>query len=165
MRLSQFHLRTEKETPAEAEIASAVEDLSASGAAPIQMASADPMLTDPNQNAMTMVEDMTVIALTGRTGGALRGALAETDVLVAVPHDRRVRVLETHLLVLDLSLDSVLVPALKRFLARAAPQALVHVFDDSQDDAPGAGTDCNRPSIVQLKQAFATLVALRFPSH
>ena len=30
-------------------------------------------------------QDMTVIALTGRTGGALRGALGETDVLVAVP--------------------------------------------------------------------------------
>lgn len=69
--------------------------------------------------------------------------------------------METHLLVLDLSLDSVLVPALKRFLARAAPRALVHVFDDSQDNAPGAGTDCNRPSIVQLKQAFAALAALR----
>lgn len=65
--------------------------------------------------------------------------------------------MQAHLLVLDLSLDSVLVPALKRFLARAAPQALVHVFDDSQDSAPGAGTGCNRPSIVQLKQAFASL--------
>lgn len=72
--------------------------------------------------------------------------------------------LQTHLLVLDLSLDSVLVPALKRFLARAAPQALVHVFDDSQDSAPGAGTDCNRPSIVQLKQAFETLAVLRSPT-
>jgi len=72
--------------------------------------------------------------------------------------------MHAHLLVLDLSLDSVLVPALKRFLARAAPQALVHVFDDSQDSAPGAGTDCNRPSLVQLKQAFATLAALRSPT-
>ncbi|MDP1683840.1 MAG: hypothetical protein U1E02_33370 [Hydrogenophaga sp.] len=71
--------------------------------------------------------------------------------------------LQTDLLVLDLSLDSVLVPALKRFLARAAPQALVHVFDDSQDSAPGAGTDCNRPSILQLKQAFASLADLRSP--
>lgn len=65
--------------------------------------------------------------------------------------------MQTDLLVLDLSLDSVLVPALKRFLARAAPQAQVHVYDDSVDDAPGAGTDCNRPSIVQLKQTFAAL--------
>lgn len=72
--------------------------------------------------------------------------------------------MQAHLLVLDLSLDSVLVPALKRFLARAAPQALVHVFDDSQDSAPGAGTDCNRPSIVQLKQAFEKLAALRSPT-
>lgn len=52
-------------------------------------------------------KDMTVIALTGRTGGALRAALGETDVLVAVPHDRRVRVLETHLLVLHCLCDAI----------------------------------------------------------
>jgi D-sedoheptulose 7-phosphate isomerase len=52
-------------------------------------------------------KDMTVIALTGRTGGALRGALGETDVLIAVPHDRRVRVLETHLLVLHCLCDAI----------------------------------------------------------
>jgi hypothetical protein len=38
-----------------------------------------------------------------------------------------------HLLILDLALDSVLVPAFQRFLARAAPQARLHVFDDSND--------------------------------
>ena len=52
-------------------------------------------------------QDMTVIALTGRSGGALRGLLHETDVLVAVPHDRRVRVLETHLLVLHCLCDAI----------------------------------------------------------
>ena len=52
-------------------------------------------------------QDMTVIALTGRSGGALRGLLQETDVLVAVPHDRRVRVLETHLLVLHCLCDAI----------------------------------------------------------
>ncbi len=52
-------------------------------------------------------KDMTVIALTGRTGGALRGMLGETDVLVPVPHDRRVRVLETHLLVLHCLCDAI----------------------------------------------------------
>ena len=52
-------------------------------------------------------KDMTVIALTGRSGGALRGLLQETDVLVAVPHDRRVRVLETHLLVLHCLCDAI----------------------------------------------------------
>ena len=52
-------------------------------------------------------QDMTVIALTGRTGGALRATLGETDVLVAVPHDRRARVLETHLLVLHCLCDAI----------------------------------------------------------
>ena len=52
-------------------------------------------------------QDMTVIALTGRTGGALRAALSDTDVLVAVPHERRVRVLETQLLVLHCLCDAI----------------------------------------------------------
>ena len=52
-------------------------------------------------------KDMTVIALTGRSGGALAQVLGETDVLVAVPHDRRVRVLETHLLVLHCLCDAI----------------------------------------------------------
>ena len=52
-------------------------------------------------------KDMTVIALTGRSGGALRTLLNETDVLVAVPHDRRVRVLEAHLLVLHCLCDAI----------------------------------------------------------
>ena len=52
-------------------------------------------------------KDMTVIALTGRTGGAVRGLLHDTDVLVAVPHERRVRVLETHLLVLHCLCDAI----------------------------------------------------------
>ncbi|PKO65866.1 MAG: hypothetical protein CVU22_18055 [Betaproteobacteria bacterium HGW-Betaproteobacteria-16] len=73
--------------------------------------------------------------------------------------------LEAHLLVLDLSMDSVLVPAIKRFLARAAPQALIHVFDDSLDSTPGAGTDCNRPSIVRLKQSFSTLARGHLPPY
>jgi D-sedoheptulose 7-phosphate isomerase len=52
-------------------------------------------------------KDMTVIALTGRTGGAVRAALEETDVLMPVPHDRRVRVLETQLLVLHCLCDAI----------------------------------------------------------
>jgi len=52
-------------------------------------------------------KEMTVIALTGRTGGAVRAALDETDVLMAVPHDRRVRVLETQLLVLHCLCDAI----------------------------------------------------------
>ncbi|WP_325418604.1 SIS domain-containing protein [Aquabacterium sp.] len=52
-------------------------------------------------------KDMTVIALTGRSGGALRGVLGETDVVVAVPHDRRARVLEAQLLVLHCLCDAI----------------------------------------------------------
>ena len=75
------------ETPvAEAEIASAVEDLSASGAAPIQMASADPMLTDPNQTTMTMVEDMTVIA---PPQGTLQAQAAALDGTLGVVKKKR----------------------------------------------------------------------------
>ena len=41
--------------------------------------------------------------------------------------------LPTHLLILDMSMDNLLVPAFERFLARAAPQVRLHVFDDAQD--------------------------------
>ena len=71
--------------------------------------------------------------------------------------------METHLLVLDLSLDSVLVPALKRFMARLAPLSLVHVFDDSMDSAPGTG--CDRPSIARLKHVVKAMASRRPPSH
>ncbi len=52
-------------------------------------------------------KDMTVIALTGGTAGALGAALTETDVLLAVPHTRRARVLETQLLVLHCLCDAI----------------------------------------------------------
>lgn len=73
------------------------------------------LLIDTDGDALALVaaaqaaqgKDMTVIALTGRTGGALRSVLGETDVLVAVPHDRRARVLEAQLLVLHCLCDSI----------------------------------------------------------
>lgn len=52
-------------------------------------------------------KEMTVIALTGRSGGALRAVLGETDVLVAAPHERRARVLELQLLVLHCLCDAI----------------------------------------------------------
>lgn len=52
-------------------------------------------------------KDMTVIVLTGADHGAWRERLAETDVLIAVPHDRAARVAETHLLVLHCLCDAV----------------------------------------------------------
>ncbi len=112
------------------------------------------VVEDPNRQAL----------LTGCVQKHLPGCRIE---MVDSYYDAMARAtrLQTDLLVLDLSLDSVLVPALKRFLARAAPRALVHVFDDSLDGAPGAASDCNRPSIVQLKQSFSTLASDRAPTH
>jgi D-sedoheptulose 7-phosphate isomerase len=52
-------------------------------------------------------KDMTVIALSGADHAAWREHLAETDVLIAVPHDRAARVAETHLLVLHCLCDAV----------------------------------------------------------
>jgi len=51
--------------------------------------------------------DMTVIALTGHTGGKLRERLADTDVMVCVPHERTARIQEVHLLVLHCLCDAV----------------------------------------------------------
>ena len=41
---------------------------------------------------------MRVVALTGRDGGALSGALADGDVEIRVPHERTARIQEIHLL-------------------------------------------------------------------
>jgi D-sedoheptulose 7-phosphate isomerase len=51
--------------------------------------------------------DMAVIALLGRTGGAVRAALGETDVAITVPHERSARVLEMHLLILHCLCDAI----------------------------------------------------------
>ena len=50
---------------------------------------------------------MTVIVLSGRTGGRLAAVLRETDVLINVPHDRAARVREVHALVLHCISDGV----------------------------------------------------------
>jgi D-sedoheptulose 7-phosphate isomerase len=51
--------------------------------------------------------DMTVIVLTGRTGGKLAAMLRETDVLISVPHDRAARVREVHALALHCLSDGI----------------------------------------------------------
>ena len=51
--------------------------------------------------------DMSVILLTGADASPWRTVLLDTDMLVAVPHDRRARVLETHLLVLHCLCDAI----------------------------------------------------------
>lgn len=52
-------------------------------------------------------KDMTVVALTGRTGGRLAELLTDTDVHIAVPHDRTARIQEVHLLALHCLCDAV----------------------------------------------------------
>ena len=52
-------------------------------------------------------KDMTVVALTGRTGGRLIERLTDTDVHIAVPHDRTARIQEVHLLALHCLCDAV----------------------------------------------------------
>lgn len=51
--------------------------------------------------------DMTVVALTGRSGGVLGTGLRETDVHICVPHERVARIQEVHLLVLHCICDGV----------------------------------------------------------
>ena len=51
--------------------------------------------------------DMTVVILSGRTGGKLATMVRETDVLISVPHDRAARVREVHTLVLHCLSDGV----------------------------------------------------------
>ena len=51
--------------------------------------------------------DMTVVALSGRSGGMLATVLRETDVLICVPHDRAARVREVHALVLNCLCDGM----------------------------------------------------------
>lgn len=57
--------------------------------------------------AAARAKDMTVIALTGQSGGKLRQQLGETDVFIGVPHDRTARIQEVHLLVLHCLCDAV----------------------------------------------------------
>jgi D-sedoheptulose 7-phosphate isomerase len=52
-------------------------------------------------------KDMTIVVLAGRGAQAFSELLAETDVLVAVPHERAARVAEVQLLVLHCLCDAV----------------------------------------------------------
>ena len=52
-------------------------------------------------------KDMTLVVLAGRGANELRELLAESDVLVAVPHERAARVAEAHMLVLHCLCDAI----------------------------------------------------------
>lgn len=69
-------------------------------------------VTGNNANVIAATEaaherDMTVVILSGRTGGKLAALVRETDVLISVPHDRAARVREVHALVLHCLCDGV----------------------------------------------------------
>jgi D-sedoheptulose 7-phosphate isomerase len=51
--------------------------------------------------------EMTVVALTGKTGGKIGAALRETDVHICVPHERTARIQEVHILALHCLCDGV----------------------------------------------------------
>lgn len=51
--------------------------------------------------------EMTIVALTGRDAGSLAERLSETDVHIAVPHERAARLQEVHTLVLHCLCDAV----------------------------------------------------------
>ena len=51
--------------------------------------------------------ELSVVALTGQGGGKIRQLLRETDVHICVPHDRKSRIQEVHLLVLHAMCDGV----------------------------------------------------------
>ena len=57
--------------------------------------------------AAAHTKEMSVIALTGRTGGKMRELLTETDVHICVPHERTARIQEVHLLVIHCLCDAV----------------------------------------------------------
>ena len=57
--------------------------------------------------ASAHARDMTVVALSGRSGGRVGAALRETDVHICVPHDRIARIQEVHVLALHCICDGV----------------------------------------------------------
>lgn len=103
--------RFERERPGLAALAvgadSEVRALGAPGDVLLAIASngVAPALTAAVQAAHA--KDMTVVALTGRDAGGLAAQLGETDVHIAVPHERAARVFEVHALVLHCLCDAV----------------------------------------------------------
>lgn len=51
--------------------------------------------------------DVTVIALTGKGGGAIANLLRDTDILLNVPHQQTARIQEVHILLLHVLCDGI----------------------------------------------------------
>jgi D-sedoheptulose 7-phosphate isomerase len=52
-------------------------------------------------------KEMSIVALTGRSGGKIREMLLDTDVHICVPHERTARIQEVHILTLHCLCDAV----------------------------------------------------------
>lgn len=94
------------ETGAEQVFAKQVQALGNPGDALLVIAADDRIAALKAAVEAAHAKDMTVIALTGKTSG-LAAHLAETDVHIAVPHERAVRVQELHTLALHCLCDAV----------------------------------------------------------
>lgn len=57
--------------------------------------------------AAAQARELTVVALTGRSGGRVAKLLREQDVHIAVPHDRTARIQEVHLLAVHCLCDGI----------------------------------------------------------
>jgi D-sedoheptulose 7-phosphate isomerase len=103
--------RHERERPGLAALAvggeTEVRALGAPGDVLLAISADSPTLGWAAAVAAAQGKDMTVVALTGPDAGGLLPRLTETDVHIAVPHERAARILEVHTLVLHCLCDAV----------------------------------------------------------
>jgi D-sedoheptulose 7-phosphate isomerase len=103
--------RFERERPALAALAVAtdieVQALGMPGDVLLAISAASPTAALAAAVSAAQGKEMTVVALTGRDAGSLLMALAETDVHIAVPHERAARIHEVHTVVLHCLCDAV----------------------------------------------------------
>lgn len=106
--------RFERERPALAALAldpdnaaAQVQALAQPGDVLLVMDAGEPRAAMLAAAAAAHAKDMSVVALSDAAAEAWRDRLTETDVLVAVPHERAARVMELHLLVLHCLCDAL----------------------------------------------------------
>ncbi len=103
--------RFERERPGLAAIAVAGEAevlaLGAPGDVLLAISAAPPAPALVAAVVAALAKDMTIVALTGLDAGSLLERLSESDVFIAVPHERAARILEVHTVALHCLCDAV----------------------------------------------------------
>jgi D-sedoheptulose 7-phosphate isomerase len=103
--------RFERERPGLAALAvsidSEVRALGAPGDVLLAISTSSPVPALAAAVLAAQAKDMTVVALTGLDAGNLLERLSETDVHIAVPHERAARIHEAHTLILHCLCDAV----------------------------------------------------------